>query len=64
MVFIFGKGAYGMTELDGGLKQYFVTGADSNNQFDTKSSLTYKFTGAAACLNPSAGCILFVHEIL
>lgn len=64
MVFIFGKGAYGLTELDGGLKMIFASGPDSNNQFDTKSSLTYKYTGAAAALNPSAGVILYVHEIL
>jgi N4-gp56 family major capsid protein len=63
LVFIFGREAFGITEIDGGLKMFVVRGADSSNPYDTFSYLTYKLTAAAACLNPSAGRILAVHEV-
>lgn len=61
-VFIFGKEAFGITELDGGLKQIVAGGPDSGNRYDTFGYISYKYTGIAACLNPSAGVILWVHE--
>ena len=64
MVFIFGMHAFGITELEGGLKQYLVTGPDKADPFNQKTPLTYKYTGAAAALNPSCGVILYVHEKL
>jgi N4-gp56 family major capsid protein len=64
MVFIFGRQAFGVTEVLGGLQMYVVQGPDSNNPFNTYSQLTYKISAAAAALNPSAGVILFVHELL
>lgn len=63
-VFIFGQQAFGVTEVLGGLQMFVVTGPDSNNPFNTYAQLTYKISGAAAALNPSAGCILWVHEKL
>jgi len=56
-VFIFGQGAYGITELDGGLKQYLVSGADKSDPFNQLTKLTYKYSGVAAALNPSCGVI-------
>lgn len=64
LTFICGQDAFGITEAMGGLEMYLVTGADSNNIYNTVSSISYKITAAAACLNPSAGVILFTHEIL
>lgn len=61
-VFIFGQQAFGISELNGGMEQYMITGADSNNIFNTVKTVSYKYTAAAAALNPSAGVILFVHE--
>lgn len=64
LTFICGQEAFGVTEAMGGLEMYLVSGADSNNIFNTLSFLSYKITAAAACLNPSAGVLLFTHEIL
>lgn len=61
-VFIFGKEAFGITELDGGLKQIVAGGPDTSNRYDTFGYISYKYTGIAAALNPSAGVILWVHE--
>lgn len=63
-VFIFGEEAVGVTEALGGLEMNSTSGADSSNPFNTFSYVTYKLTGAAACLNPSAGVILWCHEKL
>lgn len=63
-VFIFGQEAYGVTEAIGGLEMFTVTGPDTNNPYNTFSYITYKITSAAAALNPSAGAILWVHELL
>lgn len=60
--FIFGQEAFGLTELDGAIEMNVITGADKSDIYNTKSYLSFKYTGAAACLNPSAGVILFVHE--
>jgi len=68
-VFIFGEQAFGVTEALGGLEMFMTkNGAngvvDSANPYATYQYLTYKITGAAACLNPSAGVILWVHELI
>lgn len=62
--FICGQDAFGITEALNGLEMYLVSGADSNNIYNTVSSLSYKITAAAACLNPSSGVILATHELL
>lgn len=62
--FICGQDAFGVTEALNGLEMYLVSGADSNNIYNTVSSLSYKITAAAACLNPSSGVILATHELL
>lgn len=62
--FIFGQQAFGMTEALGGLEMYLVSGATKSDPVNTLTYLSYKITAAAATLNPSAGVILFTHEIL
>jgi N4-gp56 family major capsid protein len=62
--FIFGQEAYGVTEAMGGIEVFIVRGASKSDPYNTTTPLTYKFTGAAACLNPSAGVLLFTHELL
>jgi len=60
--FISGQDSFGVTEALGGLEMYLITGADSGNLYNTLSTISYKITAAAACLNPSAGVILATHE--
>lgn len=62
--FIWGQGAWGVTEALGGLEMYVITGVDSGNLVNTLSTFSYKYTGIAAALNPSAGVILASHELL
>src|SRR3990167_2533247 len=62
--FIWGQGAWGVTEALGGLEMYIITGVDSGNLVNTISTFSYKYTGIAAALNPSAGVILASHELL
>lgn len=64
LTFISGQEAFGVTEALGGLEMYLITGADSGNLYNTLSTISYKITAAAACLNPSAGVILATHEFL
>jgi len=61
---IFGEGALGVTELDGGVKMILKRpGPNStDNPYDLFSTLTFKVRGVAAVLNPSAGCIVLTHE--
>ena len=63
-VFVFGQEAFGITEVDGGLKMFMTDPetVDTNNPYGTFAYLTYKLTCAAVALNPSAGRILVVHE--
>jgi N4-gp56 family major capsid protein len=62
--FIWGQGAFGVTEALGGLEMYIISGVDSGNLVNTLSTFSYKYTGIAAALNPSAGVILASHELL
>jgi len=62
--FIFGQEAYGITEAMGGIETFIVRGADKSDPYNTTTPLTYKYTGAAACLNPSCGVLLFTEELL
>ncbi len=62
LTFIFGKDAFGLTELAGAIDQYVIGGPDSGNLVNTKGWVSFKYTATAACLNPSAGVILFTHE--
>jgi len=61
---IFGEGALGVTELDGGVKMILKRpGPNStDNPYDLFSTLTFKVRGVAAVLNPSCGCIMLTHE--
>jgi len=63
-VFIFGQQAYGFTSLDGNVKMIVARGPDKNDPFDQFVDVTYKIYGVAVALNPSAGRILLVHELL
>lgn len=62
--FICGQEAFGVTEALGGLQMYLVSGAQKSDPSNTLTYLSYKITAAAACLNPSAGVLLFTHELL
>jgi N4-gp56 family major capsid protein len=62
MVFIFGQQAFGLTTLNGNVEMIIGRGPDKADPFNQFSTVTYKIYAAAACLNPSAGRILFVHE--
>lgn len=62
--FICGQDAFGVTEALGGLEMYLVSGATKSDPANTTTYLSYKITAAAACLNPSAGVLLFTHELL
>lgn len=63
-VFIFGRGAFGFTSLDGMVKMIIARGPDKADAFDQFTPVTYKVYGAAVALNASAGRILWVHEKL
>ena len=55
---IFGKGALGIVDIDGGVKTYITTGADSNNPAAQWSTIAWKITTAARVLNPSFGVVV------
>ena len=55
---IFGPGAVGVVDIDGGVKTYVVQGADHSNPGAQWSTITWKITTAAAVLNPSFGIIM------
>lgn len=66
LCFIAGRGALGVTELDGGVK-YLITKPGSQSVSDPfwqQSYVAFKVRQAAAALNPSCGVILFTHELL
>lgn len=63
-LFICGKGAIGVTELDGGIQMILKrSGPQSTNDPVNQISLvSYLLRGAAKALNPSCGVILLNHE--
>lgn len=64
MIFVFGQQAYGLTTLNGQVEMLIARGPDKNDPFNQFTDVSYKIYGAGACLNPSAGRILFVHELI
>ncbi len=64
MVFVFGQQAYGLTTLNGQVEMLISRGPDKSDPFNQFTDVAYKVYGAGACLNPSAGRILFAHEII
>ncbi len=64
MVFVFGQQAYGLTTLNGQVEMLISRGPDKSDPFNQFTKVAYKVYAAAACLNPSAGRILFAHELI
>jgi N4-gp56 family major capsid protein len=64
MIFVFGQQSYGLTTLNGQVEMLIARGPDKNDPFNQFTDVSYKVYGAGACLNPSAGRILFVHELI
>lgn len=64
MLFIFGQQAFGLTTLNGQVEMLISRGPDKSDPFNQHTDVTYKVYAAAACLNPSAGRILFAHELI
>lgn len=64
MVFVFGQQAYGLTTLNGQVEMLIARGPDKTDPFNQFTDVAYKIYGTGACLNPSAGRILFAHEII
>jgi N4-gp56 family major capsid protein len=64
LTFICGKGAVGVTELDGGVKMIMKRPGPSStdNPYDLFSTLAFKVRAAAAALNPSCGVIVVTSE--
>ena len=55
---IFGPGAFGVVDIDGGVKTYVTEGADSNNPAAQWATIAWKITTAARVLNPSFGIVM------
>lgn len=64
IVFVFGQQAYGLTTLNGQVEMLIARGPDKGDPFNQFTDVAYKVYGAAACLNPSAGRLLFAHELI
>lgn len=60
--FLFGKYAYGVTNFDGGIRQFIKTPGPSttNDPLSLFSTVGYRVIGAQKVLNPSA-CLWIVH---
>jgi len=56
---IFGRGFYGVTELDGGVHTYLVTGASKSDPINQASTYGWKAFFTAKELNVSSGLILW-----
>lgn len=56
---IFGRGFYGVTELDGGVHTYLVTGASKSDPLNQASTYGWKAFYTAKVLNVSAGLMLW-----
>ncbi len=54
---IFGKGFYGATELDGGVKTYLTEGADKMDPLNQTTILGWKANFVSRVLNPSCGVV-------
>ena len=66
VTFIFGKGAYGVTEFGSGKKGFDIIikksgPQDTSNPLSLFATVGYKMNVAAATLNPSAGRTLITH---
>jgi N4-gp56 family major capsid protein len=63
---IMGMGALGVSELAGGLEMIMKRPgpSDTSNPFNLFSTLSYKYRGAAAVLNPSCGVIAISAELV
>lgn len=57
--FIFGKGFYGATELDGGIKTYISEGASKSDPLNQTTTYGWKANFVAKVLNTSCGSILW-----
>lgn len=55
---LLGKGALGMTELDGGLKTYTVAGADKSDPLNQKTTYGWKVTFVPKVLNYSCAVVI------
>ncbi len=56
---IFGRAFYGLTELDGGIKTYLVTGASKSDPLDQSTTYGWKAKFASKVLNVSAGLVIW-----
>ena len=57
--FIFGKGFYAATEIDGGIKTEIITGASKSDPLNQTSLYSWKANFTAKMLNASAGAVLW-----
>lgn len=64
ITFIFGEEAFAATEAFGGVQFYKCDQPDKSDPANQLTTYSFKLTAAAACLNPSAGVLLFTHELL
>ena len=55
---LLGKGALGMTEMNGGLQTYTVTGADKSDPLNQKTTYGWKVTWVPKVLNFSCGVVI------
>lgn len=56
---IFGKGFYGVTELDGGIKTYITQGAEKSDPLNQTTTYGWKANFIAKVLNASCGLMLW-----
>lgn len=64
LTFICGIGAFGFSELDGGLSFIYHDKTQTADAFELKATLTYKIRAAGAVLNPSCGVILISQDMM
>lgn len=57
--FVFGRGFYGATELDGGIKTYTVQGASKSDPLNQETMYGWKAFFTSKVLNVSAGVIMW-----
>jgi len=57
--YIFGRGFYGVSELDGGIKTYVATGASKSDPLNQETTYGWKANFACQILNTSAGLVLW-----